>query len=235
MTSAAVATSGSERRETGLERWALLGGAVFPILFVIGSILMFDSPDSSSPKFARYFADPGHRDKVHAGWIISGLGLLCLILFIAAARHLIRRIDGDGFLAGLASIGGAIYAAVALAAIGLAHGIRTMSDDTYRHQVFYGVLHAGDDGSYVMHASGGAGMAALILAISLAALWRGLLPRWFGWLGFVAAIAAIASIAFFTTLFWLLWLFIASVLLFLRARQTSARADRVRTGAPEAT
>jgi hypothetical protein len=221
MTSASVTAAGSERSERGFERWALLGGAVFPILFVIGTILMFDSPDSSSPKYARYFADAGHREKIQAGWVVSGLGLFCLILFVAAVWDLIRRVDRNGFLSRLAGIGGSIYIAVALAAIGLAEGIRTMSDDTYRHSVFYGVLHAGDDGSYVMHATGGAGMAALILALSLIALrTRQLLPRWLAWLGFIAAVAALASVVFFTTIFWLLWLLISSVLLFVGARST---------------
>jgi hypothetical protein len=220
MAGVSEAAVGRERTDRGIERWALLGGAIFPILFVIGSILMFDSPDSSTPRYAQYFADPGHRDKIHAGWIVSGLGILALLFFVAAVRDLIRRIDGDGFLTGLATIGGAVYIAVALASIGLAHGIRTMSDDTYRHQVFYSVLHAGDDGSYVMHGTGTVGMAAFILAISFTALrWR-LLPRWFGWIGLVAALAALASIAFFTTMFWLLWLFVASVLLFLMARRS---------------
>jgi hypothetical protein len=220
----AATTAGVDPRDRDIERWALLGGVVFPILYVIGTILLLGgSPDSGSLKFATYFADAGHRDRVHFGWIISGLSLFALIFFVAALRDLIRRADGDGFLAGLASLGGGIYIAVSLASVGLVHGIRTMSDDTYRHQVFYGVLHAGDDASYVMHATGTAGMAAMILAISLFALRTGVLPRWLAWVGFFAAICALASIIFFTTLFWLLWLLVVAVLLFVRATRTTGR------------
>ena len=47
-----------------------------------------------------------------------------------------RRIDADGLLTTMAMIGGAVYAALTLAGAGLQAGILTMSDDTYRDQVF---------------------------------------------------------------------------------------------------
>jgi hypothetical protein len=94
-----------------------------------------------------------------------------------------------------------------------------MSDDTYHHEVYGGIIHAANDGTYVMHATGTAGLAAMILAFSLASLSSGALPKWLGWFGIIAAVAALASIAFFTMFVWLLWIVITSLLLFARSRR----------------
>ena len=107
-----------------------------------------------------------------------------------------------------------------------------MSDDTYHHQVYSGVIHAAGDASYVMLASGGAALSAMIFAISAAILSFGFLPRWLGWFGVVAGVAALFSIIFFPMFIWLLWIAVTSVMLFLRAR-SPVPAER-RTAAPAA-
>ena len=56
-------------------------------------------------------------------------------------------------LAFLVTIGGTAYGAVTMMALGEAAGVRTMSDDTFQHQVS-GVIHANDDGVYIAHATG---------------------------------------------------------------------------------
>ena len=123
---------------------------------------------------------------------------------------------GDGFLTGLTTIGGIVYAALALAAIAVNMGIRTMSDDTFHHTVYPGLIHAADDASYILHATGGAGAAAMIIAASVAAMRAGAWPAWAGWLGVVAGILALASILFFTQLAIAIWIVAVSALLFLR-------------------
>jgi fatty acid desaturase len=99
-----------------------------------------------------------------------------------------------------------------------------MSDDTYHHRVYSGVIHAAGDASYLLVATGGAAMAALIFATAIAVRRYAILPAWVGWFGFAAGVAAIASIIFFTMLFWLLWVAVASVTLFLQSRSGSVRA-----------
>jgi hypothetical protein len=121
-------------------------------------------------------------------------------------------------------VGGTVYIAVAMAGIAVADGIRTMSDDTYHHQVYSGVIHAASDASYLLVVTGGAAMASLIFATAFAIRRYAILPRWISWFGLAAGVAAIASIIFFTMLFWLLWVAVASVSLFLQTR--SARAPR---------
>src|SRR5262249_703868 len=108
--------------------------------------------------------------------------------------------------------------------IGIADGIKTMSDDTYHHQVYSGLIHAAGDASYIILAGSGIAMASLIFAVALASFSYAVLPRWVGWFGIVAGIAAVFSF-FFTMLVWLLWLAVASVMLFMRAPRTARAGD----------
>jgi hypothetical protein len=208
------------RSSAALARWAALGGILYVVLFIIGTILLFDGApdgDASPAKVIAYYSDSGHRDKINIGWIISGLGVFFFLWFLSALRRTVRRHEGDdGFLTALATIGGVVYASLALAALAVNQGIRTMSDDTYRHQVFPGLIHAANDASYVLHATGGAGASAMIIAASLAALRAAAVPAWAGWLGVAAGILALGSIAFFPQAAIAIWILVVSGLLFAR-------------------
>jgi hypothetical protein len=172
---------------------------------------------------ASWYQSSSNRAHVNIGWILTGLGLFALIWFVAALRERVRESEqGDTFLSTVVLVGGTVYVAVAMAGIAVADGIKTMSDDTYKHQVYSGVIHAASDASYLLVVTGGAAMAALIFATSIAVRRYAILPRWVSWFGFVAGVAAIASIIFFTMLFWLLWVAVASVMLFLASRPEAA-------------
>jgi hypothetical protein len=119
-------------------------------------------------------------------------------------------------------VGGTVYVAVAMAGIAIADGIRTMSDDTYHHQVYSGVIHAANDASYILIVTGAVGMAALIFATAIAVRRYAILPRWLSWFGFVAGVAAIFSVIFFTMIVWLLFIAVVSVTLFLASRPDAA-------------
>jgi hypothetical protein len=201
----------------GIEQWAGLGGVAYVVLFIVGIILAVGGqPDTNSDPetIQRYYADAGHRDRVSFGWILIVLGLFFFLWFLSSLRQTLRRFDGDGFLTTLASIGGVVYAALALAAIAINHALKTMSDDTYRKTVYPELIHAADDTWYVLHATGGIGASAMMIAASLAALRARAVPTWLGWIGVVAGILAIASIAFLPQFLIALWLVVAGILLF---------------------
>jgi hypothetical protein len=215
----------------GLRLWSSLSGLVFVVLAVVGAILLFDGPSDSSPaKMASYYGSDSNRWHINFGWILTGLGLFALIWFVAALREHVREGEQQEpeqgtFLSTIVLVGGTVYIAVAMAGIAVADGIRTMSDDTYHHRVYSGVIHAAGDASYILVVTGGAGMAALIFAASLAVRRYATLPRWVSWFGFAAGVAAIFSVVFFTMILWLLWVAVASVSLFL-ARRPAAAARR---------
>jgi hypothetical protein len=220
-----MSTTAVRRPGTDLVRWAALGGAAYVVLFVVGVILFFgNSPDSGSPpaKIIAYYSDSGHRDRINVGWIVAGLSLFCFLWFVGALRQTVRRLEGeDGFLTVLTTIGGVLYAALALAGLAVNTAIRTMSDDTYHHEVFPGLIHAADDTAWVLHASGGAGAATMIIAASLAGLRAGAVRTWVGWLGIVAGILSLALIVFFPWFVLAAWVLVVSIGMFMRAGRTT--------------
>jgi hypothetical protein len=220
-TPAAATTTG------GLERWAALGGVLYVVLFVIGTILEYSGApdgDAAPSKVIAWYSDSGHRDRLHLGWVLTGLGLFFFLWFLSALRQALIRLVGEGFLPTLATVGGTVYAALALAADAVNDGIRTMSDDTYRHQVFPELIHAANDLAYVLHSTGGAGIGAMMIAASLAVVRTRAFPVAVGWIGVVAGIIAIASILFFPWFVIALWLLAASIILFLAGSPRRASA-----------
>jgi hypothetical protein len=208
----------------GLRLWSSLSGLVFVVLAVVGSAFLFDGPSDSSPaKMASWYGSSSHRAHINIGWLLTGIGLFALIWFVAALRERVRESEQGGtFLSTVVLVGGTVYVAVAMAGIAVADGIRTMSDDTYHHQVYSGVIHAAGDASYILVVTAGAAMATLIVATSVAVRRYGILPGWVGWFGYVSAVAAFFSLFFFTMLVWLLWVAVASVTLFLASRPEAA-------------
>jgi hypothetical protein len=209
---------------SGLRLWSSLSGLVFVVLVVVGVFLLFDGPSDGSPsKMTAYYGSSSHRTHTNIGWILMGLGLFALIWFVAALRERVRESEqGDTFLSTVVLVGGTVYVAVAMAGIAVADGIRTMSDDTYHHQVYSGVIHAANDASYILIVTGAVGMAALIFATAIAVRRYAILPRWLSWFGFVAGVAAIFSVIFFTMIVWLLFIAVVSVTLFLASRPDAA-------------
>jgi hypothetical protein len=216
------------RGGANLARWAALGGILYVVLFVIGTILIFDGTPSSGASPARviaYYSDSGHRDKIGIGWVVGGLGVFFFLWFLSALRRTVRRLEGeDGLLTALTTIGGAIYATLAFAALAINMAIRTMSDDTFHHMVYPGLIHAADDASYILHATGGAGASAMIIAASIAGMRAGAVRTWVGWLGIVAGILALASILFFTQLAIAIWILVVSGALFIRGGRGGSTA-----------
>src|SRR6266513_620418 len=219
-------TMASARSSAGIARWASLGGILYVVLFVI---VMFDGePDSdASPgRVIAYYSKASHRDKISIGWIIAGLGIFAFLWFLSSLRRAVRRWEGDdGFLTALTTIGGAIYATLAFAAIAINVGIRTMSDDTYHHTVYPGLIHAADDAAWMMHAGGGAGVAAMIIAASLAGLRAGAVSSWLGWVGVAAGVLSLGLIIFFPWFVVGIWVLAVSIGTFMRSSQAPGAAQ----------
>ena len=206
-------------RPRSVAGWTILGGVLYVILFVIGTIVLFNgAPDTSSApaKIIAWYSDSGHRDQVNVGWILITLSVFFLLWFVAALRRAVSTVDPEGILAGVVGIGGGVYAALAFGSVALTAGLRTMSDDTYQHRVYPELIHAADDVGWVMHATGAVALGAMIIAASLAFMWGGVWPTWAGWVGVLVGILTLGSIAFFPQFLFLLWILVVSIVLFLR-------------------
>jgi hypothetical protein len=222
-----MSSTAAGRSSAAIARWASLGGILYVVLFIIGNILLFSGApggDASPSKVTSYYMDSGHRARIGVGWVVAGLGVFFFLWFLSSLRRTVRRHEGDdGFLTALTTIGGVVYAALAFAALAVNMGIRTMSDDTYHHQVYAGLIHAANDAGYVLHATGGAGASAMIIAASLAAMRATVVPAWAGWLGVLAGILALFSIVFFPQAAIAIWILIVSGLMFVRGARDNGR------------
>src|SRR5438552_6212743 len=126
------------RPRTGFARWAALSGAVYVVLFVVGTIVLFSGAkggDDPPATVIKWYSDSGHRDRINVGWVLIGLSIFFLLWFIAALRRAVSAGDCNGILPSVVTIGGSIYAALALVAVAINDGIRTMNDDTFQHRV----------------------------------------------------------------------------------------------------
>jgi hypothetical protein len=214
-------------RPSGIQRWAGLGGILYVALFIGGSALAFSGAptgDERPSKYVSYYGSSGHRDRISAGWALVVLGVLFFIWFLSRLRQVVRRIDADGFMTTLVTVGGSVYATLTLAGISVWTAIATMSDDTYHHQIYPGIIHAGSDAGYVLHASGGIAAGTMIIGASLAARRAALIPAWAGTVGIVFGVLGFFSIFFFPQALIAIWILVAAWLLF--------RAPRPAAGAP---
>jgi hypothetical protein len=207
-------------RPSGLAKWAGLGGIAYVVLFIVG-VAISDSgaPDFDAPpaEVIKFYGDSGNRDQVAIGWLLIVLGVFCFLWFLSALRQLMSRVDAEGLLTTLATVGGAVYASLTLAGAGLQAGVLTMSDDTYRDQVYPGIIHAARDASYIMHVSGGAGAAAFVIAASLALQRARLLPGWGALLGVIIGVLQLVSVFFIPLILLAIWLAGVSIMLFASA------------------
>ena len=100
-------------RTRSIARWNALAGAVYVVLFVVGTIVLFSgSPggDATPLKVIQWYSDSGHRDRINVAWILIGLSIIFLLWFIGALRRAVSAVDGEGILTGVVSLGGGGYA-----------------------------------------------------------------------------------------------------------------------------
>ena len=214
-------------RTRPLERWFALGGILYVVLFIVGLIVAESGqPDGDAPpaKVIAYYGKSSNRDQIAIGWLVMLIGFVGLVFFVAVLAQVVRRLAPDGFLARAVVLGGAIYAGAGVIGASLSVAIKTMSDDTFRHQVFPELIHAANDSGYVIHSGGGVGAAAMFIAASVAALRARAVPAWACWLGVVAGIVAIFSVFFFPWIVIAIWLVVVSAMLFVSAGRPAAAA-----------
>jgi hypothetical protein len=180
----------------------------------------------SDREILEYYADSGHRTReVIAFFCIAGAAL-ALLVFATAVRSIVARAEQErGMLAALAWAGGIASAALLLAgnALSRATAFAAMDDE---FQLDPNTRRLFEDAGLLLLASGAIAAILLVVAVSLAALRHGLLPRWLAWAGFPAAALfplAIGFVGFLALWAWLLA--VGAALAFRRSRPTALGAD----------
>jgi len=201
-------------RRLGWERWGALAGILYVVLYLVAVALGIEV-GASDREIAEYYGDSGHRAKEIAAFFLIAAAALAFVILTLALRTLIVRREGSSPLAALAWAGGLVYAVLLLAgnAVSRATAFAAMDDvftldpDTRR---------LAEAAGFLLFVSGALAAILLVVAVSLAALRFGILPRWLGWAGFVVAALLPLAIGFIGFLVLFAWVLAVSVALALR-------------------
>jgi hypothetical protein len=212
-----------------VERWAPIGGIVFVVLMVVGSILVGDLPDAdaSEQEIADYLADSDNHTRNIIGAYLWVVGALFFLWFLTRLRSDLRKAEGGtGALSNLAFGAGVAFAAVwmvsAAVLASVAYAIE-LGDAPVSDPDLVRVL-APTGGLLLLLGGGFAGLLVL-LAASLTSFRTGVFPRWLAWLGIVAAIVLLFDVIYGNIFPFWVWVFIASIVMLMRREERAATAQ----------
>jgi hypothetical protein len=207
-------------------------GVVFAVFFVVGFLLIGDSPplDDSAEEIAAYYDD--ERGKLLTVIVLFGLSIVAFLWFLGSVVHTLRVEAAESRLAatalGAGVVTASLFGGIVLMNAGLTFQIAEDGDP--------GVVAALYDLGWVASTVISFPLAALVFATGIG-LWRGgLLPSWFGWASSVVAVAVLVSgttwardgfwapdgvyNAYITPILFVVWAVVVSVLLLSRAART---------------
>jgi hypothetical protein len=195
-----------------LERFAPLTGAAFFVLALASFIVGGESPDvnDSTAKVVEFWKDNDVENVISA--LLGALAAFSLIWFGASLRSSILRIEGEPGRLGIlafagtvcAGVGGAISSALQFTTADAADDLPAESIQT---------LNALYSDMFIPFT---VGFAILLLAVGLASLRGGFLPRWLGWILSFIWIIFFTPAGFFLFLATILFIGVLGVVLFRR-------------------
>jgi len=203
------------------ERLAALAGVAFVVLYAAAFGLGIEV-GASDREILDHYADSGNRAKEVVAFFLIAAAALAFVVFAGSLRSLIARVEQESaMLAALTWAGGTACAVLVLAgnAVSRATAFTAMSDD---FQLDPNTRRLIEDIGFLLFVSGALAAILLVVAVSLAAIRHGLLPRWLGWAGFPAAALLPLAIGFIGFLVLALWILAVSAALALRRASTTA-------------
>jgi hypothetical protein len=218
-----------------IERWAPIGGIVFVVLMVVGSMLVGDVPGAhaSEREIAEYLGDSANHTRNIVGAYIWGVGAIAFLWFLTRLRSELRRAEGGtGALSNLVFGAGVAFTAVWIASAAIFASVAyavAFRDAPLSDPDLVRVLPT--TGRLLLLLGGGFAGSLLLFAASAVILRTGVLARWLAWLGILAAIVLLFDLAYATIFPLWVWVFVASIVL-LRRREDTATA-RLRAGVGE--
>jgi hypothetical protein len=221
-----MAVTSSSSTGSGL-RWGGIAGIVFAVLFVIGFLLVADTPDTdeSNAAWVRYFADSDNRRMIVIGVIIWALAVLAFLVFLGVLREQLRNASpGSEWISTVAFASGLVFAAM-LAVAGLGAGsvaasIEFGDNPVVRDADVIRTLDSLGFGALLVFGAATAGL--LILTSSIVAGRTALLPRWLVITGYVVGVIVIlGGLLFFPLALFVLWMLAVSIVMVSRSGQAA--------------
>lgn len=183
-----------------VNRIALAAAFLFPVLFVVGLLLVSDQPagGDSDQEITNFYASDGNQVRLIVGaylMVLSGLAFLSLITFgiedrVTNGGEIGRRVRP--LLLSSAALAAACFAigSIALATIGAVVAFDDAVVDPGTARFMQGL------GFGTVLIAGALSAAFTIAVASVEALLHGSLPRWLSWLGIVCAVVLCFGVIF---------------------------------------
>ena len=202
------------------ERLAPVTGVVAVVLIAVSFIVGGDPPDVDSrvTEIVSYYEE--NETDIGVASLLLALGAVLIVFFTTVLAGALRRPGERGFSLTSGVLAGGVMMAVGMlifAGIGL-----TLSD--VAADLEPGAAQALNALNMDMWFPLAGGVVVFTWCSALAILWHGGLPRWLGWIVLVLAIAAVTPLGFFAFLATGLWIVLASVVLLMAGRASSAPA-----------
>jgi hypothetical protein len=205
-----------------------LAGLAFVVLYVAAFALGIEV-GKSDREILDYYADSGNRAKEVVAFFLIAAAALAFVVFAGALRSLIARAEQEtAMLAALTWAGGTACAVLVLAgnAVSRATAFAAMDDE---FQLDPNTRRLFENAGYLLFVTGALAAILLVVAVSLAALRHGVVPRWLGWVGFPAAALLTLAIAFVGFLVLAVWvLAVSAALAFGRLTATAVGTSATR-------
>jgi hypothetical protein len=217
---AVTTTTGTERAL----RWGGIAGIVFAVLFVVGFLLVTDTPETDEPNAAwvRYFADADNRRMIVIGVIVWAVAVLAFLVFLGVLRERLRNASpGTEWISTVAFASGLVFVAM-LAVAGLGAGSVAASvefgdNPVVRDADVIRTLDSLGFGALLLFGAATAGL--LIITSSVVGGQAGMLPRWLVITGYVVGVVVLLGGLFFVPLaLFLLWVLAVSIVMIGRSR-----------------
>jgi hypothetical protein len=198
-----------------------LMGIVFVVLVIVAFAVGGETPDvdDSAQKVVSFYVDNDSEQQIAAG--LLALGCAALIFFLGTLRRALRAAAGDdGGLSTVALLGGVIMAVGASIFAGITFTLGDAADELPASATM--ALNALNSDMFFTVA---VGTAVFNLALGLAILRHGGLPRPLGWLALVVGIAGLTPGGFFAFLATGVVVVWASVVLAMEASAAESRSS----------
>ena len=199
-----------------------LTGILFVVLTIIAFLVSGESPgtDDSTREIVDFYLDNDDSQSLAAA--LLALGAVALIFFLGSLRRALRAAAGDdGGLSTVALLGGLMIAVGTSIFAGITFTLGDAADELPPAAIL--TLNALNSDMFFPLA---VGTAVFNLALGLAVLRHGGLPRPLGWVALVVGIAALTPLGFFA--------FLATGIVIVWASVVLARKTDTATGPPAA-
>ena len=220
-----MATPATPRTDTRAPavRWGGIAAIVFAVLFVVGFLLVSDSPDgdASNLKWVRYYADSGNRRMVVIGVILLTLAAIAFLIFLGILREWLRGgAAGSAWIATVTFASGLVMVAML--------GVFAIGQGTVAASINFGDAPVPRDAD-IMRSFVSAGFGALLLfgattagllvfTTSILSGRAALLPRWLVVSGYVAGVIVFfGGLLFLPFVLFVLWMLVVGIVMISRS------------------